>query len=176
MERIRIYRAQLYAQARSYWASKSTPWITQFCGESGMGKTTLAKSYLEAFGGQYFSFRNLDAAFAPRIFLPGCKLWKDFFAEIGETKNHPVIFFDDVDDKKDKEEFLNALPALAGKAYVVLAVRTKMELPFPSDIIQMKAITVPMLLAENKALEPLDALRTIAITDGIPELVRLFDF
>ena len=81
-----------------------------------------------------------------------------------------------MDDKKDKEEFLNALSALAGKAYVVLIVRTQMELPFPSDIIQMKAITVPMLLAENKALEPLDALRTIAITDGIPELVRLFDF
>ena len=174
MERIRIYRAQLYAQARSYWASKSTPWITQLCGKSGMGKTTLAESYLETFDGEYFSFRNLDAAFAPRIFLSGCKLWKDFFAEIGKTKNRPVIFFDDVDDKK--EDFLNALPALSGKAYVVLIVRTQMELPFPSNVIQMTAITVPMLLAENKVLEPLDALRTIAITDGIPELVRLFDF
>lgn len=51
-----------------------------------------------------------------------------------------------------------------------------MELPFPSDVIQMTAITVPILLAENKALDPLDALRTIAITDGIPELVQLFDF
>ena len=116
MERIRSYRAQFYAQARSYWASKSTPWITQLCGKSGMGKTTLAKSYLEAFGGEYLSFRNLDAAFAPWIFLPGCKLWKDFFVKIGETKNRPVIFFDDMDDKNDKEEFLNALPALAGKA------------------------------------------------------------
>ena len=176
MERIRSYRAQLYAQARSYWASKSTPWITQLCGKSGMGKTTLAKSYLEAFGGEYFSFRNLDAAFAPRIFLPGCKLWKDFFAEVGEAKNRPVIFFDDMDDKNDKEEFLNALPLLAEKAYVVLIVRTQMELPVPSNVIQMTAITVPMLLAENKAIEPLDALRTIAITDGIPGLVRLFDF
>ena len=176
MERIRSYRAQLYAQAHSYWASKSTPWITQLCGKSGIGKTALAKSYLEAFGGRYFSFRNLDAAFAPRIFQPGCKLWKDFFAEIGKTKNRPVIFFDDVDDKNDKEDFLNALPALSGKAYVVLIVRTQMELPFPSNVIQMKAITVPMLLAENKALEPLDALRIISITNGIPELVRLFDF
>ena len=176
MERIRSYRAQLYAHVRSYWESKSTPWITQLHGETGMGKTTLARSYLEAFGGEYFSLRNLDAAFAPQIFLSGCKLWKDFFAEIGETKNRPVIFFDDVDDKNDKEEFLNALPALAGKAYVVLIVRTQMELPFPSNVIQMKAITVPMLLAENKALEQLDALRIIAITNGIPGLVRLFDF
>lgn len=136
----------------------------------------LARSYLEAFNGEYFSLRNLDAAFAPRIFLSGCKLWKDFFAEIGETKNRPVIFFDDVDDKNDKKDFINALPALAGKAYVVLLVRNLMELPFPFDVIQMTAMTMPMLLAENRALEPLDALRTIAITDGIPELVRLFDF
>lgn len=86
MERIRSYRAQLYAHVRSYWASKSTPWITQLHGETGMGKTTLAQSYLEAFGGEYLSFRNLDAAFAPRIFLPGCKLWKDFFVKIGKKK------------------------------------------------------------------------------------------
>ena len=171
MERIRSYRAQLYAHERSYWEGNSTPWITQLCGESGMGKTTLARSYLEAYGGQYFSFRNLDAAFAPQIFRPGCKLWTEFFAEIGEAKNRPVIFFDDMDDRNDKEEFLNALPEL-----VVLIVRNQMELPFPSDILQMTAVTVPMLLAENKGLDPLDALRTIAITDGIPELVRLFDF
>ena len=136
----------------------------------------MAQSYLEAYGGQYFSSRNLDAAFAPQIFWPGCKLWREFFAEIGETKNHPVIFFDDVDDRNNKEEFLNALPKLAGKAYVVLIVRNQMSLSFPSDILPMTAVTVPMLLAENKALDPLDALRTIAITDGIPELVRLFDF
>ena len=118
----------------------------------------------------------LDAAFAPQIFRPECKLWEDFFAEIGATKNRPVIFFDDMDDRNDKEDFLSALPPLARKAYVVLLVRNQMELPFPFDVVQMTAMTVPLLLAENKALDPLDALRTIAITDGIPELVRLFDF
>ena len=176
MKRIEEYTKQLHTSVSNYWMQKSSLWITQLCGKSGMGKTSLAQSYLEAYGGEYFSFRNLDAAFAPQIFQPGCKLWREFFAEIGETKNRPVIFFDDVDDRNDKEEFLNALPTLDGKAYVVLIVRAKMELPFPSDVIQMTGITVPMLLAENKALEPLDALRTIAITDGIPELVRRFDF
>lgn len=176
MKRIEEYVKQLRASVCNYWMQKSSLWITQLCGKSGMGKTSLAQSYLEAYGGQYFSFRNLDAAFAPQIFRPGCKLWREFFAEIGETKNRPVIFFDDVDDRNDKKEFLNALPELVGKAYVVLIVRTKMELPFPSDVIQMTTVTVPMLLAENKVLDPLDALRTIAITDGIPELVRLFDF
>ena len=176
MKRIEEYVKQLCASVSNYWMQKSSLWITQLCGKSGMGKTSLAQSYLEAYGGQYFSFRNLDTTFAPQIFRSGCKLWREFFAEIGETKNRPVIFFDDVDDRNDKEEFLNALPELVGKAYVVLIVRTRMELPFPSDMIQMTADTVPMLLAENKALDPLDALRTIAITDGIPELVQLFDF
>ena len=175
MKRIEEYTKQLHTSVSNYWMQKSSLWITQLCGKSGMGKTSLAQSYLEAYGGQYFSFRNLDAAFAPQIFRPGCKLWREFFAEIGE-KNRPVIFFDDMDDKNDKKEFLNVLPELAGKAYVVLIFRNQMELPFPSDIIQMRAITVPMLLTENKALDPLDALRTIAITDGIPELVQLFDF
>ena len=176
MKRIEEYTKQLHTSVSNYWMQKASLWITQLCGKSGMGKTFLAQSYLEAYGGQYFSFRNLDAAFASQIFRPGCKLWREFFAEIGETKNRPVIFFDDVDDRNDKEDFLNALPTLAGKAYVVLIVRNQMELPFPSDILQMMAVTVPMLLTENKALDPLDALRTIAITDGIPELVQLFDF
>ena len=176
MKRIEEYTKQLHTSVSNYWMQKSTPWITQLCGKRGMGKTSLAQSYLEAYGGQYFSFRNLDAAFAPQIFRPGCKLWREFFAEIGETKNRPVIFFDDVDDRNDKEDFLSALPTLAGKAYVVLLVRNQMELPFPFDVIQMTAMTVPLLLAENEALAPLDALRAIAITDGIPELVRLYDF
>ena len=176
MKRIEEYTKQLHASVGNYWMQKSSLWITQLCGKSGMGKTSLAQSYLEAYGGQYFSFRNLDVTFAPQIFRPGCKLWREFFAEIRETKNRPVIFFDDVDDRNDKEEFLNALPELVRKAYVVLIVRTKMELPFPSDILQMTAVTVPMLLAENKGFNPLDALRTIAITDGIPKLVQLFDF
>lgn len=176
MKRIAEYTKQLHTSISNYWMQKSSLWITQLCGKSGMGKTSLAQSYLEAYGGQYFSFRNLDAAFAPQIFRPGCQLWREFFAEIGETKNRPVIFFDDVDDRNDKEEFLNALPELAGKAYVVLLVRNQMELPFPFDVIQMTAMTVPLLLAENEALAPLDALRATAITDGIPELVRLYDF
>ena len=120
MKRIEEYTKQLHTSVSNYWMQKSSLWITQLCGKSGMGKTSLAQSYLEAYGGQYFSFRNLDAAFAPQIFRPECKLWREFFAEIGETKNRPVIFFDDVDDSNDKEGFLNVLPELVGKAYEIV--------------------------------------------------------
>ena len=159
MERLRTYRAKLHTYVRNYWETGTTPWLLQLCGKSGMGKTMLASSYLEQFSGRYFSFRNLDAAFSPQIVLPGCKRWKDFFAELGAAKNRPVIFFDDVDDRNDKDEFWNALPALCGKAYVVLIVRERVELPFPSDTLQMTGVSVSMLLSENTALDSLDAMR-----------------
>ena len=136
----------------------------------------LASSYLEQFSGRYFSFRNLDAVFSPQIFLPGCKQWKEFFTELGAAKNRLVIFFDDVDDRNDKDEFWDALPALCGKAYVVLIVRERVELLFPSDTLQMTGVTVSMLLSENTALDSLDAMRAVAITDGIPALLHLLDF
>lgn len=176
MERIEEYRNQLHNRICSYWKTKSAPGITQLCAESGIGKTSLAESYLERYGGQYFSFRNLDAAFAPQLFLPGCKLWTEFFSELQKAKNRPVIFFDDVDDRNDKEEFLHLLSTLRDRAYIVLLVRTRVALPFPSDILRMTGMTVPMLLDENEALDPLDALRVIAMTNGIPKLVGLFDF
>lgn len=176
MERLRTYRAKLHTYVRNYWETGTTPWLLQLCGKSGMGKTMLASSYLKQFSGRYFSFRNLDAAFSPQIFLPGCKRWKDFFAELGAAKNRPVIFFDDVDDRNDKDEFWNALPALCGKAYVVLIVRDRVELPFPSDTLQMTGVSVSMLLSENTALDSLDAMQAVAITDGIPALLHLLNF
>ena len=176
MKRIEEYTKQLHTSVSNYWMQKASLWITQLCGKSGMGKTFLAQSYLEAYGGQYFSFRNLDAAFSPQIFLPGCKRWKDFFAELGAAKNRPVIFFDDVDDRNDKDEFWNALPALCGKAYVVLIVRERVELPFPSDTLQMTGVSVSMLLSENTALDSLDAMQAVAITDGIPAPLHLLNF
>lgn len=173
MERLRTYRAKLHTYVRNYWETGTTPWLLQLCGKSGMGKTMLASSYLKQFSGRYFSFRNLDAAFSPQKFLPGCKRWKDFFAELGAAKNRPVIFFDDVDDRNDKDEFWNALPALCGKAYVVLIVRERVELPFPSDTLQMTGVSVSMLLSENTALDSLDAMQAVAITDGIPALLHI---
>ena len=78
MKRIEEYTKQLHTSVSNYWMQKSTPWVTQLCGKSGMGKTSLAQSYLEAYGGQYFSFRNLDAAFAPQIFRPGASVTGTF--------------------------------------------------------------------------------------------------
>ena len=76
MERIRSYRAQLYAHVRSYWESKSTPWITQLHGETGLGKTTLAQSYLEAFDGKYFPSETWMLRLPRGYFFPGASCGK----------------------------------------------------------------------------------------------------
>ena len=54
MKRIEEYTKQLHTSVSNYWMQKSSLWITQLCGKSGMGKTFLAQSYLEAYGGNTF--------------------------------------------------------------------------------------------------------------------------
>ena len=117
MKRIEEYKKEIAASASDYFRRGNGPGVMQLYGRNGTGKTMLARQYLKDHGGLYFSFRSMDAAFAPRIFIPGCNSWQDFFVEIRNVKNRPVIFFDDMDDRNDKEIFLEMLPQLAGIAY-----------------------------------------------------------
>jgi AAA+ ATPase superfamily predicted ATPase len=175
MKRIEEYKKEIAASASDYLRRGNGPGVMQLYGRNGIGKTMLARQYLKDHGGLYFSFRSMDAAFAPRIFIPGCNSWQDFFVEIRNVKNRPVIFFDDMDDRNDKEIFLEMLPQLAGIAYVILIYRRKVTLPFETKDLQMMPLTPASLRRSNKNLKALDALRIIALTDGIPELVSQFD-
>jgi len=175
MKRIEEYKKEIAASASDHLRRGNGPGIMQLYGRNGMGKTMLARQYLKDHGGLYFSFQSLDVAFAPRIFMPGCNNWQDFFAEIRNTKNRPVIFFDDMDDRDDKDIFLEMLQQLTGIAYIVLIYRSKVTLPFETKDLQMMPLTPASLRRSNKDLKALDALRIIALTDGIPELVSQFD-
>ena len=176
MKRIEEYEKEIQAAASEYLNRHSGSGVMYLCGKSGMGKTLLARQYVKDHGGLYFSFRNLDAALAPRIFFPDCSNWDDFFRKILETKNRPVIFFDDMDDRNDKDIFLEKLSALKGMALVVLIYRQEIKVPGDAQKLTMKPFTPPDLCKENKKLSELDALRIIAMTDGIPALVNLFRF
>lgn len=175
MKRIEEYAKEIAVKASDYLHRRTGAGVLQLCGCSGMGKTLLAKHYCKEHNGLYFSFRNLDAAFAPRIFIPGCSDWESFFSVVPSIKNRPVIFFDDMDDRDDKDIFFEMLPMLADFAYVVLIYRRKVDLPMKSNVLEMKPMDPAMLRRKNKKLKPLDALRIIAVTDGIPVLVNQFD-
>ena len=174
MNRMEAYAKEIQAAASEHFNRHTGSGVLYLCGRSGMGKTLLARQYAKDHDGLYFSFRNLDAALAPRIFLPGCNNWGDFFQKVLTAKNRPVIFFDDMDDRNDKEIFLEKLPLLKGAAFVVLIYRNESQVPAKARKLTLKPITPPDLCREYKKLEQRDALRIIAMTDGIPALVNLF--
>ena len=174
MKRIEEYKKEIQSAASGYFNRHTGSGVMYLCGKSGMGKTLLARQYVKDHGGLYFSFRNLDAALAPRIFFPDCSNWDSFFQKILETKNRPVIFFDDMDDRNDKDIFLEKMPLLKDPAFVVLIYRNENQIPVKARRLTMKPITPPDLCREYKKLDQRDALRIIAMTDGIPALVSLF--
>lgn len=174
MKRIEEYEKEIQSATSEHLNRHTGSGVMYLCGKSGMGKTLLARRYVKEHGGLYFSFRNLDAALAPRIFFPDCSNWDAFFQKILETKNRPVIFFDDMDDRNDKDIFLEKLPLLKGSAFVVLIYRKASLIPEKARKLTMKPIIPPDLCREYKKLDQRDALRIIAMTDGIPALVSLF--
>ena len=174
MKRIEEYEKEIQSAASEHLNRHIGSGVMYLCGKSGMGKTLLARQYAKDHGGLYFSFRGLAAALAPRIFFPDCSYWDGFFQKILETKNRPVIFFDDMDDRNDKDIFLEKLSALKGMALVVLIYRQESKVPEDVHKLTLKPLTPPDLCNENKKLSQLDALRIIAMTDGIPALVQLF--
>lgn len=174
MNRIEAYAKEIQTAASEHLNRRIGSGVMYLCGKNGMGKTLLARQYVKNRGGFYFSFRNMDAALAPRIFLPGCTDWETFFQKIQETKNRPVIFFDDMDDRNDKDFFFEKLPILKGAAFVVLIYRDESQIPEKARTLIIKPITPPDLYREYKKLDQRDTLRIIAMTDGIPALVDLF--
>ena len=176
MKRIEEYEKEIQSAASEHLNRHIGSGVMYLCGKSGMGKTLLARQYVKDHGGLYFSFRNLDVALAPRIFFPDCGNWNTFFQKILETKNRPVIFFDDMDYRNDKDIFLEKLPLLKGSAFVVLICRKESQVPEKAKKLIMKPITPPDLCREYKKLDQRDTLRIIAMTDGIPALVNLFRF
>ena len=174
MNRMETYEKEIQTAASEYFNRRIGSGVMYLCGKSGMGKTLLARQYAKGHNGLYFSFRNLDAALAPRIFLPSCSNWDEFFRKVLITKNRPVIFFDDMDDRNDKDIFLEKLPILKSSAFVVLIYRKASLIPEKAKTLILKPLTPPDLCREYKKLEQRDALRIIAMTDGIPALVFLF--
>ena len=175
MKRIENHVSAIKDAARKYFLGGDDAGILQLCGGTGMGKTAAARHYVKIHGGYYFSFRHLDAAIAPQIFLPGSRDWDAFFKIIAKRKNRPVIFFDDTDDRNDKDIFFSKLSSLHRKAFVVLLCRGEMKLDIPYTVLQLKPVTLPELLAKSKQLDQMNALRLIAMTDGNPGLLSAYD-
>lgn len=88
-------------------------------GQPGSGKTFAALQFCaEHKKSLYFSFKNLDTAFALRVFcnahteiFSGCESWNDFFGRLKNygNKKHSLVFFDNAGERNDKDDFYAAL-------------------------------------------------------------------
>ena len=76
MKRIEEYENEIAVKASDYLHRGKGEGILQLCGRSGMGKTLLARKYCKDHEALYVSFRNIDTAFAPKLFIPGCNDWQ----------------------------------------------------------------------------------------------------
>ena len=90
------------------------------CGVTGSGKTAAVMKFCAAQSNRlYFSFRNLTADIAPKIFSvqhpeifsSRSDHWSAFFSALKDhfSGKYHVLSFDALDDRNDRDDFLKAL-------------------------------------------------------------------
>ena len=156
-------------------------------GQPGSGKTFAALQFCtehkESF---YFSFKNLDTAFALRVFcnahteiFGGCESWNNFFGCLKNygNKKHPLVFFDNAGERNDKDYFYAALNNFLesdSKTTVVLLGRPWETPPIPCRGEKNSYFSM-LQLADVCSLADETAAKLYCLTGAIPALLSLYD-
>lgn len=156
-------------------------------GIPGSGKTFAALQFCsEHKGCLYFSFKNLDTAFALRVFCDAhpdifadCKSWTDFFDCLKSygNKKRPIVFFDNAGERNDKEDFCAALNCFLeshSTIKLVLLVRPWETLPIPAKEISAEFFSMPQL-ADICFLNDKTAASLYCLTSAIPALLSQYN-
>ena len=156
-------------------------------GQPGSGKTFAALQFCtEHKESLYFSFKNLDTAFALRVFcnahteiFRGCESWFDFFECLKAygNKKHPLVFFDNTGERNDKDDFyaaLNSFLELDSNITVVLLGRPWETPPIPCGEVSINLFSMPQL-ADVCSMPDETAAKLYCLTGAIPALLSLYD-
>ena len=156
-------------------------------GQPGTGKTFAALEFCTKHKENlYFSFKNLDTAFALRVFcnahpeiFGACESWKDFFGCLKHygNKKHPLVFFDNAGERNDKNDFyatLNNFLESDSKITVVLLGRPWEAPPIPCRNVEIGYFSMPQL-ADVCSLPDQTAAKLYCLTGAIPALLSLYD-
>lgn len=156
-------------------------------GQPGFGKTFSALQFCaEHKESLYFSFKNLDTAFALRVFCNAhteifgdCESWNDFFGYLKNygNKKHPLVFFDNAGERNDKDNFYAALNNFLesdSKSTVVLLGRPWETPPPPCREVEIRCFSMPQL-ADVCSLSDETAAKLYCLTGAIPALLSLYD-
>ena len=156
-------------------------------GQPGSGKTFAALQFCAKHKEDlYFSFKNLDTAFALRVFcnayteiFDGCESWNDFFGCLKNygNKRHPLVFFDNAGERNDKDDFYTALNnflELDSKITVVLLGRPWETPPIPCREVEIRCFSMPQL-ADVCSLADETAAKLYCLSGAIPALLSLYN-
>ena len=156
-------------------------------GLPGSGKTFAALQFCaEHKESLYFSFKNLDTAFALRVFcnsrtdiFGGCESWNDFFGRLKHygNKKHPLVFFDNTGERNDKNDFYAALNNFLesdSKITVVLLGRPWEAPAIPCGEVSIILFSMPQL-AVVCSLADETAAKLYCLIGAIPALLSLYD-
>lgn len=156
-------------------------------GYPGSGKTFSALRFCnEHKGSLYFSFKNLEASLALRMFrnahpelFSGCKNWINFFNCLRAygNKKHPLVFFDNAGERNDKDDFYAALNNFLesdSKTTVVLLGRPWEAPPIPCREAKISCFSMPQL-ADVCSLPDETAAKLYCLTGAIPALLSLYN-
>ena len=156
-------------------------------GLPGSGKTFAALDFCTKHKENlYFSFKNLDTAFALRAFcnayteiFDDSKSWFDFFECLKAygNKKHPLVFFDNAGERNDKDDFyaeLNSFLESDSNITVVLLGRPWEMPPIPCREVEIRCFSMPQL-ADICSLPDETAAKFYCLTGAVPALLSLYD-
>ena len=156
-------------------------------GQPGSGKTFAALDFCTKHKENlFFSFKNLDTAFALRAFcnahaeiFRGCESWFDFFECLKAygNKKHPLVFFDNAGERNDKDDFyaeLNSFLESDSNITVVLLGRPWEMPPIPCREVEISYFSMPQL-ADVFSLPDETAAKLYCLTGAVPALISLYD-
>jgi AAA+ ATPase superfamily predicted ATPase len=161
------------------------------CGVTGSGKTAAVMKFCAAQSNRlYFSFRNLTADIAPKIFSAQhpevfsscCNDWDSFFASLRNyfAGKYHVLAFDDLDDRNDREVFLRALSNYMAEdehrnPFVILPLRKEESVPITCYHRHLRTYMPADLRRSFPKMTDEDRMRLYSITGGRTGLLSLYD-
>lgn len=154
----------------------------------GSGKTFAALQFCsEHKENLYFSFKNMDASLALRVFsdvysetFGGCLSWRDFFycLKTYGNKKRLLVFFDHAGERNDKEDFYAALDWFLngddGSISVVLIGRPWENVPPSFQKVEIDYFSMPQL-ADKWNLSDHTAAKVYCLTGAIPAMISRYD-
>jgi len=157
--------------------------------DAGMGKTYAALSYCaENKDSLYFSFRHISAELAVKTFaerypdvFKDCTTWSAFFdcLQVYGKEKLPTVFFDDVGERNDKNDFYAALKNFseasnACGALVVLISRPWEQIEIPCQTLSITPYSTQEI-SETLSVNNKESVDIFCLSAGITELLSLYD-